>query len=71
MTLDDIKHEIQSLTVEQRKQLIVFVVDSLVESAPQPEENKRSILEFEGVGSEIWQDIDTQDYLNQLRDEWD
>ena len=72
MTLEEIKQGVLTLSIEQRKQLIAFIVDSLtereeIESVPK----KRSILEFEGLGAEIWQGIDAQEYLNELRDEWD
>ena len=30
-----------------------------------------SILELEGLGQEIWQGIDAQEYVNQERDAWD
>ena len=31
---------------------------------------KRSIMELEGLGKEIWQGIDAQEYVNQERDDW-
>ena len=34
---------------------------------PQP---KRSILELSGLGKEIWNEIDTGEYMNQERDSW-
>lgn len=36
-----------------------------------PAGGKRSILELEGVGAELWKDIEPQEYVNQLRSEWD
>jgi hypothetical protein len=30
----------------------------------------RSILELEGLGKEIWKDVDATEYINDLRDEW-
>lgn len=30
-----------------------------------------SIMELEGLGAEIWQDIDAQAYVNQERASWD
>lgn len=43
------------------------------EVSPKP---KRSIMELEGLGAELWKDengtlIDAQDYINDLRHEWD
>jgi hypothetical protein len=32
---------------------------------------ERSILELEGLGAEIWQDVDAQEYINQERASWD
>lgn len=31
---------------------------------------RRSILELEGLGEEIWKGIDAQEYVNQERDAW-
>ncbi|MEG3844657.1 hypothetical protein [Microcoleus sp. herbarium14] len=31
---------------------------------------KRSILELEGLGEEIWHGIDAQEYVNQERNSW-
>lgn len=72
MSVETILEEIRSLSVEERKRLIGAIVDTLTESgAQQPAHRKRSILEFEGVGAEMWQGIDAQEYVNQLRNEWD
>lgn len=72
MTLDDIKQNVQSLSVEQRKQLIAFIVDSLTEGeGSQPPPEKRSILELSGLGADAWEGIDPQEYIDQLRSEWD
>lgn len=41
---------------------------------PETESGKprqRSILELEGVGAELWKDIDVEKYINDSRDEWD
>jgi hypothetical protein len=32
---------------------------------------KRSIMELHGLGKEIWEGIDAQQYVNELRREWD
>lgn len=69
MTLEDIKQGVRALTIEQRKQLIAFVVDSLTER--EGEEALHSILEFEGIAARQADDEDPQDYVNRLRSEWD
>lgn len=32
--------------------------------------NSRSILDLEGLGKEIWRDIDPKQYIDELRNEW-
>lgn len=72
MSIEAIIEEIRVLPIDERKRLIALIVDTLTESTAdvQPK-RKRSILEFEGVGAEMWQGIDAQAYVNRLRDEWD
>jgi len=67
MTFETLIHEIQALPVNERKQLVMVILDSLTEAQP----NKtHSILEFEGVAAHL-RDIDAQEYVIQLRKEWD
>jgi len=35
------------------------------------EQPLHSFLELEGLGQEIWKDIDAQEYINQVRDAWE
>jgi hypothetical protein len=37
--------------------------------ADEADESESSLLELEGPGAEIWQGIDAQQYVNELRDE--
>ena len=71
MTVDALLEEIRTLSVAERKHLISAIVDTLTEPTSETTRKKRSILEFEGVGAEMWQGIDAQEYINQLRSEWD
>ena len=32
---------------------------------------KHNIMELHGLGAEIWQEMDAQQYVNHLREEWD
>jgi hypothetical protein len=70
-TYQDILARLPQLSVEERTRLIRAIADSLLDSGAAPPPKKRSILEFEGVGAELWKDVDSDEYLNQLRDEWD
>jgi hypothetical protein len=70
MTIAEIMEQAKTLSPTERKELVKLLVDSLdVEGAPQP--RKRRLSELRGLGKKIWADIDVQEYLNQMRDEWD
>ncbi len=70
MTIQEMIQEARALSVEERKQLIKALVDIVNEPASQAPK-KRNLLELAGLGAEIWEGIDAQDYVNQLRSEWD
>lgn len=69
MTVDDFIREARSLPIADRKRLIMAVVDSLTGDA-ETNTHQYNILDFEGVGSHL-RDIDAQQYIDNLRDEWD
>jgi hypothetical protein len=41
-----------------------------VSDAVPPERGKRSILELDGLGREIWRGVDAQTYVDRERDSW-
>ena len=61
---------IKGLSVAERLRLLEITARDLA-TASQPSQPKRSLLELEGLGAEIWQDMDAQEYVNKLRREWD
>lgn len=67
MTLDALAEKIKALPLEQRKQLVMVILDSLTEN-PMPKTHR--IQEFRGVGAHL-RDMDAQEYVNILRNEWD
>lgn len=70
MTIHDILKQAQALSPQERKELVKLLVDSIsVEASPIT--RPRRLSDLRGLGREIWQDIDTQAYINDLRDEWD
>ena len=68
MTIQEMLQEIPSLTIAERKQLIHALVDSLVEPLVK---KQRDILEFAGIGAELYDGTDAQEYVNKIRSEWD
>nr|BAL53123.1 hypothetical protein HGMM_F04D09C20 [uncultured Gammaproteobacteria bacterium] len=54
------------------------VVDHLIRlgtlgrgTAVREEPHRRSIMELQGLGREVWKGIDAKGYIDELRDEWD
>jgi hypothetical protein len=66
------ERHIKPLPPTERLRLLAIVAQDLAAQAPEPvEKHQRSLLELEGLGAEIWQGIDAQAYVNELRKEWD
>jgi hypothetical protein len=69
-TYHEVRHLAESLTPDEQMRLIEELsglIRQRVTLTPQP---KRSILELRGLGKEIWNGIDAQEYVNQERDSW-
>lgn len=64
-----ILQQTQSLSTSERKELVKLLIDTL-DAAPSAIP-LRSLRELRGLGKEMWTDIDAQEYVDQLRDEWD
>jgi len=68
VTFEEIVEEVLKLPVEQKKQLIMIIVDSIIEDANRTD----SILDYRGIGAHLRDDaVDSQDQVNQMREEWD
>ncbi len=59
---------VRRLPPEERKRLAEMITQAMEQPAPQAE---RSLLELEGLGAELWKGVDAQEYVNELRKEWD
>lgn len=68
MNTADILAHVRTLSRAERKALMKDLIDTL--DAPDTD-RPHSLLELEGLGAEIWEGIDAQEYVNQLRSEWD
>ena len=68
MTITEILEQAKTLSPRERKELAKLLIDMLdVGNAPA----QRRLSELRGLGKEIWQGVDAQEYVNQLRDGWD
>ena len=64
------KH-IESLDLREQCRLLELIarrIASLSEAGPR---KKRSLMELHGLGAEIWEGIEAQEYVDELRREWD
>ena len=71
--VDDIyQRHIRLLPAEQQLELLALIAQGLArQAAPSKSQRTHSILELDGLGKEIWEGVDAQEYVNKLRDEWD
>ena len=66
------QQHIKLLLPAERLRLVELIAHDLVaQRAESAEKPKRSIMELHGLGKEIWEGIDAQEYVNELRKEWD
>ncbi len=70
-TVEEIYEEhIRSLRAIDRLKLIELIVRGLSASIGHDLQPSHSLLELEGLGEEIWQGIEAQSYVDELRREW-
>ena len=62
------EQQIKPLPLPDQLRLIELIARDMARSAT-PEAASRSIMELHGLGAEIWQNIDAQEYVNKLREE--
>lgn len=63
---------IKLLPAAERLRLLALVARDLAsEVTPSVRPAGRSIMALHGLGKEIWEGIDPQEYVNKLRQEWD
>ena len=70
MTIAEILQQAKTLGGQERKELVKLLVDSLDVPEAVPRQQRR-LCELRGLGKEIWEGIDAQEYVDQLRSEWD
>jgi hypothetical protein len=71
-TVEDIyEQHIKPLPAVDRLRLVELIAHGLGASVGDDLQPSRSLLELEGLGEEIWQGIDAQVYVNELRRDWD
>ncbi len=74
MTFQAVFQEAKTLSLQERQKLIKLLVDTLTLETGMEQTisgQPRNLMELAGLGAEIWEGIDAQDYVDQLRNEWD
>jgi hypothetical protein len=69
-TYHEVRRLAESLTPNEQMQLIEDLSRLIQQRFTLTPKPKRSILELRGLGKEIWNGIDAQEYVNQERDSW-
>jgi hypothetical protein len=67
-TYQEVRRQIESLTLDEQKRLMEELAS--IVSHRKTADSKPSILDLEGLGKDIWQGIDAQEYIDQERQSW-
>ncbi len=66
------QQHIKPLSHDEQLKLLAKMAEELANGKQEKElPKKRSIMELHGLGAEIWEGIDAQEYVDKLRDEWE
>jgi hypothetical protein len=66
------QRHIKPLPQSEQIKLLTKIAEELANGKEAKEPTKkRSLLELEGLGAEIWEGVDAQEYVNELRNEWE
>ncbi len=66
------QQHIKPLSHDEQLKLLAKMAEELANGKQEKElPKKRSIMELHGLGAEIWEGIDAQEYVNELRNEWE
>jgi len=69
LSYQDYAKGISFLPVEDQVKLLELILSTLKTNL-QTVKPKHSIMEFEGLGADIWNNIDVNEYIRKERDSW-
>ncbi len=70
LTYDDYVRGIQGLRPEEQLSLVEIISARLKKTLGR-KKVKYSVMELEGLGADIWEGIDAQEYVSKERESWD
>jgi hypothetical protein len=62
---------VRALPPAERLELMAIIARELTERCTLEEKPLHSIMELEGLGKEVWEEVDAQEYVRKLRGAWD
>lgn len=65
----EVRSQVDKLTLQEQLQLLEEL--KMIVGRDPKNKSKRSIMELEGMGKDIWQGIDAQKYVKRERISWD
>ncbi len=65
------EQHIRKLPRRERLRLLAMTAEGLTEDKPTERKRHHKITELAGLGKEIWQSVDAQEYVDSARDEWE
>jgi hypothetical protein len=71
-TIDELyEQQVRARPLPERLRLAQRILAEAADTAQESDERRRSLLELEGLGAELWGSVDAQGYVQRLRQEWD
>jgi hypothetical protein len=67
--LEELYQHLKPLSPQERLRLIEMLARELGGAQEQNQPPQRDLMELHGLGAEIWQGVDAQEYVNRLREE--
>ncbi len=70
LTYEDYLKGVGRLKPEQQRNLLELLSTHLKKHSEKPEK-KHKITELDGLGANIWEDVNVEEYIRQERESWD
>lgn len=72
LTIDELyEQQVRPRPLRERLRLAQRILAEAADATAGSHERRRSLLELEGLGAELWGSVDAQAYVERLRHEWD
>ena len=65
------EEHVRALPADERLRLLAMIAEDLSNGDAKAAPKRHSLAELYGIGEGVWEGVDAQEYVNQLRAEWD